>query len=188
MRSSTTSGRKISTATHPNSSYVPLSVYRELAAQLQTAEARLDSLNAQNQHLAKQNQQLRQEIETTVHSILRLQQVANVSKANQISTYYPDQDFRSEVNGSVVNQRSSHTPTARKSAATGPSPFPISTAESILPEKVVTEIEEGRYRRRSQLERTSEVNGWGLAIAILLIVLTAFGAGYMIVRPLLPSR
>jgi len=41
---------------------VPLSVYRELAAELQAAEAMLDSCNAQNQHLAKQNQQLRQEI------------------------------------------------------------------------------------------------------------------------------
>lgn len=188
MRSSTTSGRKIPTATYPNSSYVPLAVYRELAAQLQTAEARLDSLNIQNQHLAKQNQQLRQEIETTVQSILRLQQVANISQANQISTYYPGNNFRAEPSRSVANQRSSHIPTARKSAATGPSPFPISTTEPILPEKVITEIEEGRYRRRSQLERTSEVNGWGLAIAILLIVLTAFGAGYLIVRPLLPNR
>ncbi len=61
MRSTTTSNKT------PNTNYtyspsVPISVYRELAAELQAAEALLDSLNAQNQHLAKHNQKLRQEI------------------------------------------------------------------------------------------------------------------------------
>jgi len=41
----------------------------------------------------------------------------------------------------------------------------------------------GRYRRRFQ-ESASEISGWCLAIAILLILATAFGAGYLIVRPL----
>src|ERR671932_193136 len=54
---------------------VPISVYRELAAELQTAQAMLDSLKAQNQQLVKQNQQLRQEVEKVVQSAQHLQQI-----------------------------------------------------------------------------------------------------------------
>jgi len=60
MRSSTTSGHN----TNPNPYLLPLyrsQFYRELAAELQAAEAMLD-LQRPNQHLTKQNQQLRQEI------------------------------------------------------------------------------------------------------------------------------
>ena len=62
---------------------------------------------------------------------------------------------------------------------------PISPA---LAETVFTEQEENRYLRRSPIERASEINGWWLAIAIFLIVATAFGTGYLIVRPLLQHR
>lgn len=59
---------------------------------------------------------------------------------------------------------------------------------STLPEKLVVEQPEGRYRRRSHPEKSSEVNGWWLTLAIVMIVVTAFGAGYLIMRPLLPKR
>jgi len=49
------------TPTHTYSPSVPLNFYRELAAELQAAEAMLD-LQRPNQHLTKQNQRLRQEI------------------------------------------------------------------------------------------------------------------------------
>src|ERR671932_1404082 len=54
---------------------VPISVYRELAAELQAAQAMLESLKAQNQQLVKQNQQLRQEVEKAVQSAQHLQQI-----------------------------------------------------------------------------------------------------------------
>lgn len=165
MRSSTTSGHNTPTTTHTYSPSVPLSIYRELAAELQAAEAMVDSLNSQNQHLALQNQQLRQEIDKAVQTVLHLQQVVDSSPRPM--------------------PRASRSPSGVQSAV---DPFPVREAGSVFSEKVFTEEEEGRYRRRSHAESSSEISGWSLAIAILLIVLTAFGAGYLIVRPLLQSR
>jgi hypothetical protein len=51
-------------------------------------------------------------------------------------------------------------------------------------EKVFTEQESVRYRRRFSADRPKMSGRW-LAIAILLTMLTAFGAGYLIMRPLL---
>lgn len=190
MRSSTTSGHNTPTATQTYSPSVPLSVYRELAAQLQTAEARLNSLKAQNQQLAKQNQHLRQEIEKAVFHLDEIADSAEVDKRTY--TYHPTSYSRSEPSLPVSEPRSMHRssrpPTAVQSAVEAPSPFPTREAGSVLSEKVFTEQEEGRYRRRGQPETASEVSGWLLAIAILLIVATAFGSGYLIVRPLLQSR
>jgi hypothetical protein len=50
---------------------------------------------------------------------------------------------------------------------------------------VVIEQEEPRPRRTSHSEGLSDINGWFLVVAILGIVLTAFGAGFWVVRPLL---
>ena len=192
MRSSTTSDHKPPTATHTYSPSVPLSVYRELAAELQAAEAMLDSCNAQNQHLAKQNQQLRQEISKAVQSVLHLQQVVDSTGAvNYTYKNYPTPDFRAKlsrpVSGSRPIHRSSRPPLTIQRVE-GSSPFQTKEAGSGFSEKVFTEQEEGRYRRRSQSESPSQISSWSLAIAILLIVATAFGAGYLIVRPLLQNR
>lgn len=192
MPSSRTSGHNTPTATHTYSPSVPLSVYRELAANLQAAEAMLDSLNAQNQQLAKHNQQLRQEIEKAVQSVLHLQQVVDSGGAvNWTYTNRGTSDNRPEpsrpVSGPRPMHRSSRPPSGVQSAVEGPSPFPTRQAGSVS-EKLFTEHEQGRYRRRPQPESASQVSGWRLAIAILLIMVTAFSAGYLIVRPLLHKR
>ena len=49
----------------------------------------------------------------------------------------------------------------------------------------VEEVEVDSYRRRSQPDSVSHGSGWGLAIAILVIVVTAFSGGYLLVRPLI---
>ncbi len=191
MRSSTTFGHNTPTATQTYSPSVPLSVYRELAAQLQAAEARLDFLNSQNKQLATENQQLRQEIEKAVQSVLHLQQSVDSAPGRSRSyTHRPNKNFRAEpsrpVSGSLPMPRNSRPPTATQSAVEGS--FQTREASSVSSEKLFTEQEEGRYRRRSQPESPSEISGRSLAIAILLIMVTAFGAGYLIVRPLLQSR
>lgn len=179
MQLSTTSRHKSPTANHPNSTAVPLAVYRKLAAELQTAEAMLESLNAHNQHLAKQNQQLRQEVDRAVQSVLHLQQVADASAANQTYGYYPTHKYR---------ESSRSRTKADPSAVGGPSPFPFKQPKSIWSGKVLTTEESGKYHRHSRLNGAVEASGWGLAVAIMLVVLSAFGAGYVIVRPLMPSR
>ncbi len=193
MRSST-NGDNTPTATHTYSPSVPLSLYRELAVELQAAEAKLDSLSAQNQQLAKQNQQLRQEIETAVQSVLRLQQV--VDAAGAVSGTYTENatpNFRTEPSRPVSEprqiHRSSRPASAVQSVVEGQFPFQQGEPTGLVySEKLFTEQEEGRNRRRSQLETPAPISGWWLAIAILLIIVTAFGAGYLIVRPLLKSR
>lgn len=166
MRSNPNSDRNLSpTATYAPS--VPLSVYRELSVELQAAKSLSDSLNAQNQQLAKQNQQLRQEIAKAVESILRLEQIVN-------------------------SQKTAPTRTTPKSihkipkVTEAPSPFP--TKKPSYRAETVTEQEQRRYHRHHDIETSGAVNGWFLAISIILIMVTAFGAGYFLMRPLVRSR
>lgn len=190
MRASTTSLPNTPT---PNGSYspsVPISVYRELAAELQAAEGKLESLNAQNQQLVLQNQQLRQEIDKAVKYVLDIQQVVDAAgTVNQMPT--DNANFKPEPTRPVsvprLMHRLSQPLSPVQSAVANPSYLPIKEANSVNT-KVFTEQEEERSNRRSQLESASEISGWWLAITILLIMVTAFSAGYFIVKPLLPSR
>lgn len=82
-------------AAAPASGYaptVPMSVYRELSAELQASKAMLDSLNQQNQQLARQNQQFRQEIERLSASALNLQQIAGLPQAGWSAPTRADQE------------------------------------------------------------------------------------------------
>ncbi|MEL6160560.1 MAG: hypothetical protein AAGJ95_07920 [Cyanobacteria bacterium J06554_11] len=59
---------------------VPMSVYRELAAELRANKAVIDSLNSRNQQLIQQNQRLKQEIHNVVQATLTLGQFAGVAR------------------------------------------------------------------------------------------------------------
>ncbi|NES69357.1 MAG: DUF3450 domain-containing protein, partial [Okeania sp. SIO2D1] len=56
---------------------VPISVYRELAAELQVTQAQLEALKAENQQLTKQNQQLCSEVGKVLQSAQNLKRVVN---------------------------------------------------------------------------------------------------------------
>lgn len=175
MRSSTNPASKHSSKHNSYSPSVPLSVYRELAAQLQTAQAMLNSLNAQNQQLAKQNQQLRQEIEKVVQYVMHLQRVVDANVVDRVDVYHPDEQSKLRASRPVSSPRSMRQ---------GSKP-------SVAKEHRFTQVEEveqASYRPRFPSASASEISGWRLAIAILLVIFTAFGAGYFLVRPLLSSR
>lgn len=157
---------------------VPISVYKELSAELQAAQAMLDSLNSQNQQLAKENQQLRQEIEKVVQSALHAQQVV---------TSFPS-GSRVEVSPPPIEPEIRTAPNALTPKRRPPQPPPLKAEPALLTdssESLVIEQEEGRYRRPTKPERSADVSGWWLIIVIFLIVATAFGTGFLIVRPLL---
>ncbi|MBE9062946.1 hypothetical protein [cf. Phormidesmis sp. LEGE 11477] len=59
---------------------VPMSVHRELAAELRANKAVIDSLNNRNEQLLKQNQRLKQEIHHVVQAALTLGQAAGVAR------------------------------------------------------------------------------------------------------------
>lgn len=177
----------------PSNSYnpsVPISVYRELSAELQQAQEMIESLKTQNQQLVKQNQQLRQQVEKVVQSAQHLQQiVGSFGTASE----------------SEVARHQAHIPFEPRPAAPPPPPPPPPRAKTIpevefVPpsqnvepppspygETVVIEQEE-RPRRTPVSEGFSDVSGWMLMVAILMIVLTAFGTGFLIVRPLLNNN
>ena len=160
------------------SAAVPLSVYRELAAELQAKEAMLNSLNTQNQQLAAQNQQLRQEIAIAVQSVLHLSQFADaINTVNSTTSTFP------HVAQEPISSQSVPRPTYRRVA--GKVPLPVKKNSSASG-KLLTQ-QPSQYRHYPQPE-SREVKGWWLVLTIVLIMLTAFSAGYLIVRPLVQRR
>lgn len=175
---------------------VPMSLYRELAAELQATKVMLDSLNNQNQQLNQQNHLLRREVEKVVQSALYLQQVADSSTPNwsQPSYNHPEIGFEpsrpvSEPRPTPRRRSSASNPHARLSAIDNQAAFgDVEPESAVFQERLVIEQPETRSRRRPQPEKSSEVNGWWVTLAIVLIVISAFGAGFLIMRPLLPKR
>ena len=183
MRSSTNPVPKHSSKQNSYSPGVPLSVYRELAADLQAAQAMLNSLNAQNQQLAIQNQQLRQEIEKVVQYVMHLQQVVDAIPVHPVDGYHSNRQSKLRSSRPVSSPRFIHQGSYQHSKA--------SVATSKASENRFTQVEEVEqdgYRRRFQAESASGISGGRLLIAILLVIFTAFGAGYFLVRPLLSNR
>jgi hypothetical protein len=63
---------------------VPISVYRELAAELQATQAMLDSVHAQNQHLRQQNHQLQHDVEGILQSAHKMQQLVGQPDGGEV--------------------------------------------------------------------------------------------------------
>ena len=169
---------------------VPISVYRELAAELQAAQAMLDSLNAQNQQLVKQNQQLRQEVEKVLQSAQHLQDVVGSfvplgGTGTETPRRKPIIQPEPRSAASTSPPRSSANVPVTEFSPPHPKSEPVS---SPYRETLVIEQDDTRYRRSSSQDGVSEVNGWFLILAIVLIVLTAFGAGFWMVRPMLKNN
>ncbi|NJL37142.1 MAG: hypothetical protein HC899_10480 [Leptolyngbyaceae cyanobacterium SM1_4_3] len=190
---------------------VPISVYRQLAAELQSAKATAELLSNQNQQLTRQNQQLRQEIDRVVQAASQLQQMANsFPDLLQPAPLEPSEVPLERVipirqtAQPVVPPRPVHTkpapvqPAQMEMGVTTPKGEPLRTAKPtakpkpsdsmILSDKLFTEQEEPRSRRVAPPEAAKDLSGIWLIVVIGFIVITAFGAGFMVVRPLLPSR
>jgi FtsZ-binding cell division protein ZapB len=177
---------------------VPISLYREVTAELQAAQAMLDSLKTHNQQLVQQNQQLRREVETVVQVSQQLQQVVNSAQSVTQTgmPQMPPVKFNFSVEPAppapATSQTNSAVPQPPQTVAFPfPIPEPEPTAASMpqpLPEQLFTEVPEIPYRLRSKPKKASDLSGLWLAIAIFLIVIAAFGAGYLVVRPLLMKK
>ena len=300
------SARSASTQYAPS---VPMTVYRELAAELRANKAVIDSLNSRNQQLLQQNQMLKQEIHNVVQASMSLGRAAGIatppdhSMTNFPSAIAPDtlaklvRDERSHpepldyyaqpealaappmpvpitpdystraVDRSVsepLEERDSQpnfqpnlqsnlqrspqrnaakrtTPVAKKakkpsSASRSPAPKNAASKSSApkhrgidqnlekiakrqkaarqaaarneaqhrvpkaaslatqmpsmkaqAPKKLFTE-QIGEYRNAADLEESKEIGGIWLVLSIILIIVTAFGAGFLIMKPLLGDR
>lgn len=172
----------------PNNAYcpsVPISVYRELSAELQAAQAMLEVLNNQNQQLLQQNQQLRQEIDKVVQSTQNLQQIAAGIPSTGLGMPALNASSLPMIGSKILG-----LPEATNSGRQVSRSLPLMksmlhrNADATAPENLVTEQEEGRNRRISTSPKSSDVNGWMLLLAVFLIIITAFGTSFLIIRPL----
>ncbi|MBD2326544.1 hypothetical protein [Alkalinema sp. FACHB-956] len=215
MRHSRAAGQIVSAETAYSPS-VPISLYREVSSELQSTKAAMESLKHQNRQLLQQNQQLRQEIERLVKLAMYTQQavshlpsLADDPIENAIESASQTQFMASTIAGSTLTDPwSSQTPAASQTpvATMAAKPSKVSQgsgARSAKPIKSATPrklpakawVMEQEATPRWGVGDSSDaaggplaLSGWKLAIVIPLIVLTAFGAGFMLVRPLLSSK
>lgn len=193
MQNATVSGNVAPVSEQGYSPSVPISLYREVAAELQEAQARLESLKAHNQQLIQQNQQLQREINTVVNAAHQLQQAVNSAQAIGQSGI-PQMSPLKVLPVSPEPPNPAPQPVSHFGPGSTPNvalPFSLpdsEPSEPLLSEQLFTEEPEAPYRLRTQPKTASDLGGLWLAVAMFLIVIAAFGAGYWIVRPLIMKR
>jgi len=163
---------------------VPISVYRELAAELQATKAMLESMNTQNQQLTRQNQQFHREIERLMQSALTLQQLAGLAPA-QNRVEMAAAPVAPAIADMVRNQtlRSKTQPTRPGTEAV----VPPAVNDDSLSGDLFTEQGENPHRMEST-SKPKDLSGLWLTMTIVVITLTAFGAGFLVFRAFLPRR
>ena len=251
---------------------VPMSVYRELAAELRANKAVIDSLNDRNQQLLEQNQRLKQEIHSVVQATLNLGQFAGVAQPAQRSgtSSTGAESFPSKISPNTLaklvraqSQARTEIPAERELSYAEPSPLetsapepkakkttipprnrvprpipqasaapsvalksanhvPVDSADLRPPAppkrairkkkvrsqsapgvqssvslaqqtdtakpKLFTE-QVGEYRSSAlDSQEEKEIGGIWLILSVILIIVTAFGAGFLIMKPLLNQR
>ena len=174
---------------------VPISLYRETTAELQATQIKLESLKVHNEQLIQQNQKLRKEIEKVINSAIHLQETLNTAQSvvqvtqpqipsipnspriNTTGSNYLSSDF--ELNSPEILSHSSPSLPFTEPRAKKPN----------FPEHLFTEEpDKSYYSRFTNSTQVSNLNGISLVIAVCLIVIAAFGAGYWVVRPKLNQR
>ncbi|MBW4481114.1 MAG: hypothetical protein KME14_01085 [Tildeniella torsiva UHER 1998/13D] len=193
---------------------VPISVYRELATELRATQAMVDSLTQQNQQLTQQNQVLRQEMIRFADSAARLKQAIEVSQPQAIepesivrpltaplgvevpamaATYSmaeePSASLPERLSGSVgegVSTLASQLTQMVKPKAKKAPKMPPKRPQA-APQRLYTEERIDASRPGQLSQSSSDLSGLWLAATILLIVISAFGAGFLIMKPLLSN-
>ncbi len=172
---------------------VPISVYRQLAAELQATRVMLDSLNAHNQQLVQQNQLLRRELDKIVQSAVYLKQIVDSSPDGWSQASYTHPEIRNQPGYQTGEPRPMSWGPRPMSGVNAPSPGVAPNAyrnlqpsAGVLPDRIVKEQAQGRYRQPSA--GSSSVNGWLYTLLIVLIVVSAFGAGFLLIRSFASNR
>lgn len=169
---------------------VPISVYRELAAELKATKARVDALTGQNQQLTQQNQMLRQEILRFAQAADQLRQAVEPTAAAPLAYSEPAREElrldESESLSERMGEGVSHLAAQMTRIVKAPSAPPARRPKPRPKEpQLFTEQRPERLQSESGANRSQEMSGLWLATTILLIVVSAFGAGFLIMKPLL---
>lgn len=176
--------RNPSASSQPPSPSVPISVYRELAAELQATRAMVDSLNAKNQELTLHNQRLRQEIQRFVQSAMHLRVLVEPTQP-PVSPQVASSSTNTNSRRSKATQHPeisdyASLPTLEETATASMIAAQLRGTDS-APEHLVPEKEAPPARP------TKDFSGIWLTLIVMVIMVTAFGAGFLVVRPFLPT-
>jgi hypothetical protein len=194
---------------------VPISIYRELATELQATQTLVDTLTNQNQQLSQQNQLLRQEMLKFAESAAQLKQAVEISQPTPATPtaalaqpvaltsdeadpelVAPDlatvslSDRLTESMGEGVSRLAGQlnqivAPKPSKKAAKKAPGRPPARLPQARPEPLYSEERLAPARPTQMTGRSADFSGLWLATTILLIVVSAFGAGFLIMKPLL---
>jgi hypothetical protein len=174
----------------PQPTSVPLYVYRELSTELKSTQAKLDTLTHQNHQLEQENQLLRQEITKVVQSFSHLQKFVNSSpQPSHPQPTHAAGEVKSPATAASPPQKvSRQRPPVRKEKSHDSDFSAPVEINQMIPETFFIEEQEVNYYYSPTVKKLKEFNGWWLAVTIFLIMFTAFGAGYLIVRPLFENQ
>ncbi len=156
-----------STISHNPTNYrasVPICIYREIVQDWETAKAELESLKDKNQQLMKQNQELRAEIAKIITSAHNLEQIG--------------QKFQETLDNSLI-QQNLHTPSQEENTSPIPPKLNDSGDQSINPEYI---IEVDSEYLPSSVSKRSEINIFGLILAILFIIIGCTAASFLVAK------
>lgn len=161
-----------------NAPSVPISVYKELAAELQATRAMIESLNTRNQQLAHQNQMIRQEVERVVQASFNLQQIVDFTTPPENSLNQTIADLsahsKSDLEQSPQNHLHQKSDSLQISQGARAGANKLFTEEPSRPQKIQ--------------KQSKSLGNMGIFLTVLIVVLTAFGLGFVAVKHLLPSR
>jgi regulator of replication initiation timing len=183
---------------------VPIAIYRELSVDLQTTQANITALQTENLQLATQNQQLRQELEqlaAQTQQVLQRFRATPMGPADEalmldeLGFDAASVQTRSQVLDQLYRALPHDAPLDQDEVDDfAPAPW----AGMSLPKLAMPQVKRPQFAGQTQLPHRSsltasdaELNGWKLTLVMALIVLSAFGAGFLVVRPLLaphPNR
>jgi hypothetical protein len=174
--------------TNGYSSSVPLSVYRELAAELQATKAKLDAVKLQNQTLTQHNQELRQRVDQVYESVSSLRQAFGTTSERSPAPSEPTQvtdDITAELKRALTMQPPSSTPksTSKPETEDNSSPtikLPFSDDDAVSPNALFLE-----KNAESSLDFNSKSSGgmsslW-VTIVLIVVIVTAFAGGFMFI-------
>lgn len=183
-------------------SAVPISLYREICGELREKSGQVETLQLNNQRILQENQQLRQELQRLVQMVMHTHhQVTQISEfkpeptANGTETFHPVSGLK---HSTVPDVQPSAQPSAQPPSVLSRTQMPARTAIAAStmvpfstttnnPQDWITGTQEPLAQRlfNQTSAITQDLRGWKLAIMISLIILSAFGAGFLIVRPLI---
>lgn len=184
-----------STETSAPISAVPVSLYREICGELRDKSGQVETLQLNNQRILQENQQLRQELQRLVQMVMHTHhQVSQISEfqtaptGTGTETFHPASGLKRSTDAVPLTDPSTthqtQMPARTPIAASTMVPFSTMTSK---PEDWITGTQEPLAQRlfNQTSAITQDLRGWKLALVISLIILSAFGAGFLVVRPLI---